>query len=74
MKLDDMKLFIRGSVFLGILFRYSYSAIILLCVSIGNAFAGGEIKLYETHCARCHGVDRLGLIGPALMPGNLQRL
>lgn len=30
--------------------------------------------LYETHCARCHGDDRLGGTGPALLPGNLKRL
>ena len=30
--------------------------------------------LYETHCASCHGADRLGAIGPALLPENLSRL
>ena len=30
--------------------------------------------LYQTHCASCHGADRLGGIGPALLPGNLSRL
>nr|WP_298413696.1 nitrite reductase [uncultured Halomonas sp.] len=30
--------------------------------------------LYQTHCASCHGVDRLGGMGPALLPGNLSRL
>ncbi len=29
---------------------------------------------YKTHCAECHGPDRLGLIGPALLPENLKRL
>lgn len=31
-------------------------------------------QLYETHCASCHGVGRLGGIGPALLPENLGRL
>ncbi|HSH57823.1 MAG TPA: cytochrome D1 domain-containing protein, partial [Halomonas sp.] len=30
--------------------------------------------LYQTHCASCHGEERLGGIGPALLPGNLSRL
>ena len=29
---------------------------------------------YERHCASCHGADRLGGIGPALLPENLARL
>nr|WP_280525491.1 nitrite reductase [Halomonas kenyensis] len=30
--------------------------------------------LYNHHCAVCHGVSRLGGIGPALLPDNLSRL
>ena len=29
---------------------------------------------YQMHCASCHGADRLGGTGPALLPGNLERL
>lgn len=29
---------------------------------------------YMTHCAECHGAERLGAIGPALLPENLTRL
>jgi len=29
---------------------------------------------YQTHCAACHGADRLGGMGPALLPENLARL
>ncbi len=39
--------------------------------------AAGDTRaesLYQTHCASCHGADRLGGIGPALLPGNLTRL
>lgn len=31
-------------------------------------------KIYQQHCASCHGADRLGLMGPALLPENLKRL
>jgi mono/diheme cytochrome c family protein/DNA-binding beta-propeller fold protein YncE len=31
-------------------------------------------ELYQQHCASCHGDDRLGRIGPALLPENLKRL
>jgi hypothetical protein len=30
--------------------------------------------LYAQHCAPCHGAERLGLMGPALLPENLKRL
>ena len=32
------------------------------------------VKLFADHCAACHGVDRLGGQGPALLPENLGRL
>ena len=31
-------------------------------------------KLYANHCAECHGADRLGGQGPALLPESLDRL
>ncbi|MEK9797209.1 MAG: c-type cytochrome, partial [Alphaproteobacteria bacterium] len=38
-------------------------------------FAGPDGRiLYQQHCAACHGDDRLGQIGPALLPENLRRL
>jgi len=30
--------------------------------------------LYQTHCASCHGAQRLGAMGPALLPENLSRI
>lgn len=30
-------------------------------------------KVFQQHCASCHGEARLGGIGPALLPGNLSR-
>ncbi len=31
-------------------------------------------QLYRQHCAACHGVDRFGATGPALLPESLTRL
>lgn len=31
-------------------------------------------QLFKQHCASCHGIDRLGGTGPALLPENLERL
>jgi hypothetical protein len=31
-------------------------------------------RLYEQHCASCHAANRLGGMGPALLPENLRRL
>lgn len=43
--------------------------------------AGGEARapldaaaVYSRECATCHGADRLGATGPALLPANLRRL
>lgn len=44
----------------------------LLVVS-GSVFADTS-ALYQQHCASCHGADRLGGMGPALLPENLERL
>ena len=30
--------------------------------------------LFKHHCASCHGADRLGISGPALLPENLKRV
>ena len=41
----------------------------------GAAFAEPDAAgLYREHCASCHGADRLGGQGPALLPENLGRL
>jgi cytochrome c553 len=36
--------------------------------------AGRTVAAYAEHCAACHGADRLGGLGPALLPENLFRL
>jgi mono/diheme cytochrome c family protein/DNA-binding beta-propeller fold protein YncE len=46
-----------------------------LALWYGSAWAAPDTaSLYQAHCAACHGADRLGGTGPALLPGNLERL
>ena len=45
------------------------------CISTPNIAAEmTPSQLYNVNCAACHGGDRLGAIGPALLPENLHRL
>ena len=46
----------------------------MLCVAAPVLGENTAIKLFSEHCAVCHGPDRLGAIGPALLPENLGRL
>ncbi len=48
--------------------------IALLPQSQARAQALDAEGLYAEHCASCHGADRLGGQGPALLPQNLRRL
>lgn len=51
-----------------------YALIGLLLGSAACAAAADEaVSLYHEHCAQCHGADRLGGSGPALLPENLSR-
>ena len=43
-------------------------------IAVAEQNAGDAAVLYSKSCAACHGVDRLGGIGPALLPENLRRL
>jgi len=53
---------------------------LLICAAVlagpKASVAGGDAvgSLYQEHCASCHGGDRLGGMGPALLPENLKRL
>jgi DNA-binding beta-propeller fold protein YncE/cytochrome c553 len=54
---------------------------LFFCVSVVglllafDVLAGQPVeKNYSIHCASCHGADRLGGTGPALLPENLERL
>jgi mono/diheme cytochrome c family protein/DNA-binding beta-propeller fold protein YncE len=46
----------------------------LTCVLLAAPAVGDAPGLYQQHCAECHGGDRLGGSGPALLPENLGRL
>lgn len=56
-----------------------FSGILLAAglAALAPAAGAAEVNalvLYQQHCASCHGDDRLGRIGPALLPENLHRL
>lgn len=42
--------------------------------SVQAQTATGPADHYQQHCAACHGAERTGMMGPALLPGNLERL
>jgi len=54
------------------------SGIAVLAVALFTAGAAAAeappASNFATHCASCHGGDRLGGSGPALLPENLERL
>lgn len=55
--------------------RHVLTSLALLAAALGAGAAGADpAKLYAEHCASCHGADRFGGIGPALLPSNLERL
>lgn len=51
-----------------------------IAIAVAAAFTAPAVaepnaaKLFAEHCASCHGADRLGGQGPALLPENLGRL
>jgi len=53
-------------------------AILLSAVGLAAASAAlagaAPAQLFQQHCAACHGADRYGISGPALLPESLERL
>src|SRR5262245_52167222 len=47
---------------------------LVAALSVPAAAEPDRAKLFATHCASCHGADRLGGQGPALLPENLGRM
>jgi cytochrome c553/DNA-binding beta-propeller fold protein YncE len=45
-----------------------------VALAVAAPAAAEPAKHYAEHCASCHGADRLGGMGPALLPSNLERL
>jgi len=56
-------------------FRLSLALLLSLLLPVAaRAGAPDAAALYTQHCAACHGAQRLGGQGPALLPQNLKRL
>ena len=54
--------------------RLLFAALLTLSFSAIAEEPTAVKTLFQQHCAECHGADRLGRIGPALLPENLGRL
>lgn len=54
--------------------RYLLAALAMLLAIAGSAAAATPAENFAKHCAVCHGPDRLGAMGPALLPESLARL
>jgi mono/diheme cytochrome c family protein len=50
------------------------SGVLAASLVVSGARAETVAETYVQHCASCHGADRLGGMGPALLPENLRRL
>jgi cytochrome c553/WD40 repeat protein len=49
-------------------------ALVITTASQAGTGAPDVPGLYQANCTECHGANRLGGMGPALLPGNLKRL
>jgi hypothetical protein len=56
------------------LFLHSAAAVLLPALLSAPAHAEAVDQVYTQHCSSCHGAERLGGTGPALLPQNLSRL
>jgi cytochrome c553 len=56
----------------GILVKSTLTSLVLALAA--PAFSADATRLYQDNCAVCHNAQRLGGMGPALLPGNLKRL
>ena len=54
--------------------HYLLSALLVSMLLYTQEAAADAAALYRQHCASCHGAERLGGMGPALLPQNLSRL
>ena len=53
--------------------RFVFALLLGATAALGTVHAD-VVANFKQHCAACHGADRLGGIGPALLPENLARL
>jgi len=61
----------RADVVLGL---YLLLTTLAPAMALAAQTASDAAALYARNCATCHGTDRLGGVGPALLPENLRRL
>jgi cytochrome c553 len=54
--------------------RSLHALLVVIGMSVPAAAEPDGAKLFADNCAECHGADRLGRLGPALLPENLGRL
>lgn len=55
--------------------RHALCAVLVSITGVGSAMAEPDgAAIYAENCASCHGADRLGRTGPALIPESLARL
>jgi mono/diheme cytochrome c family protein len=54
--------------------RFELAVVVAAALAAPAAAEPDGAKLYGEHCRSCHGADRLGGQGPALLPENLGRL
>ncbi len=54
--------------------RLLFAFCLLVLPGLSQAATASTKDLFKTHCASCHGENRLGIMGPALLPENLKRL
>lgn len=53
--------------------RIALTSVVVALATVANAQPSAQ-QLYADHCAACHGSDRLGATGPALIPETLKRM
>jgi mono/diheme cytochrome c family protein len=56
------------------LLSFTLATALLTSAGTNAQSAHDPLRLYGEHCASCHGAERLGAMGPALIPENLGRL
>ncbi|MBP9229841.1 MAG: cytochrome c, partial [Azonexus sp.] len=54
--------------------RVKSQLVLMVALLAAAARAAEPADLFQEHCAVCHGPDRLGITGPALLPESLARL
>jgi len=55
-------------------FELTAALLVAIAVTVPAAAEPDAAKLFADNCAECHGADRLGRLGPALLPENLGRM